>query len=147
VYPPAFHLSCPCLHVAHLNTCAKGANFIVNRHKTREDTIVPKYYILTQPYFWPGLYVSSSHKNWLEQTSTNFVRFMPRTLGVLKPKRSPTMSLGVNFTISTWTPVPNLTKFYRYLATCSRLVMDVSQLKLGRFFPAGLDSKLAFQLV
>jgi len=33
--------------VVNLNTSANGANFVVNRHKTREDTIVPLYNIIT----------------------------------------------------------------------------------------------------
>jgi len=39
VYPPAFYLSRPRLHLAHQNTCVNGANFVVNRHNTRKGAL------------------------------------------------------------------------------------------------------------
>jgi len=46
VVSSAFY-SRPCLHVAHLNTCANGANFVINCLKTRLNTLKSYYSILT----------------------------------------------------------------------------------------------------
>jgi len=48
MYSPPVHLPCPCLHVAHWNTRVYGTNFIINRHKTRVNTLTLywKYYPL-----------------------------------------------------------------------------------------------------
>jgi len=47
-----FHTYHPCLHLVDRNTRVYGANFIVNRHKTRVNTkiIVLHSNVLTQPY-------------------------------------------------------------------------------------------------
>jgi len=42
-----FQLYQPCLHMAHRKTNANGANFVINCHKTRANTLKSQYSIQT----------------------------------------------------------------------------------------------------
>jgi len=57
---------CPCLHVVHWNTHVNGANFIVNCHKTRVNTLKSKYSIQT-----------CTHSLIFGRVLTNFYSFIP----------------------------------------------------------------------